>query len=91
MLGPFPSLVYESTSVAVRPGDLLCIYTDGVTEAESPSGEQFGEDRLADVLRGVARAHPRDAIATVQQSVRDWRGDREPGDDLTLLALRVGA
>jgi len=89
MLGPFAALRYEPTTVDVRRGDLVCIYTDGVTEAESPDGEQFGEERLAAVLQGLTGAHPREAIAAVQQRVREWRGEREPGDDLTLVALRV--
>jgi sigma-B regulation protein RsbU (phosphoserine phosphatase) len=89
MLGPFAGLVYESNTVSVRSGDLVCLYTDGVTEAESPTGEQFGEERLAAVLRQVSAASARQAISSIQQSVREWRGDREPGDDLTVMALRV--
>ena len=89
MLGPFADLVYEPATVDVRPGDLVCLYTDGVTEAESPTGEQYGEERLAAVMRDVAAAPAKEAIAAVQLSVRQWRGDREPGDDLTVMALRI--
>jgi sigma-B regulation protein RsbU (phosphoserine phosphatase) len=89
MLGPFPDLEYRPATIAVQPGDLLCIYTDGVTESESPRGEQFGEERLASALCEVAHESPREAMARIQQRVRAWRGDREPGDDLTLVLLRI--
>jgi sigma-B regulation protein RsbU (phosphoserine phosphatase) len=68
---------------------LLCLYTDGVTEAESPHGEQFGEERLATALRDVAAKTPRQITAAIEQEVRTWCGDREPGDDLTLVVLRI--
>jgi sigma-B regulation protein RsbU (phosphoserine phosphatase) len=91
MLGPFPDLVYEPAVVPVRPGDLLCIYTDGVTEAESPTGEQFGEERLARVLLETRGAAPRTVLDAVQEAVRVWRDGGEPGDDVTLVLLRVTA
>jgi serine phosphatase RsbU (regulator of sigma subunit) len=91
MLGPFPDLEYASAQSAVRPGDLVCLYTDGVTEAESPAGEQFGEERLGDVLRGAASRPPAQVIAAVQEAVGAWREGGEPGDDLTLVVLRITA
>lgn len=91
MLGPFPGLLYESTTVPVQPGDLLCLYTDGVTEALGQGGEQFGEERLAQALRDAVTLPPRDVATTVQQRVRDWCGDTEPSDDLTLVVLRITA
>ncbi len=54
MLGPLADQRYDTCWVDVEPGDLVCLYTDGVTEAESPSGEQFGEERLAETLRAHA-------------------------------------
>jgi serine phosphatase RsbU (regulator of sigma subunit) len=91
MLGPFPDLVYEPAAVSVQPGDVVCIYTDGVTEAEGPNGEQFGEERLAAVLREAHAARPREVLAAIQDRLRAWRGEREPGDDVTLVVLRVTA
>jgi len=89
MLGPFPDLIYEATTVSVKPGDLLCMYTDGVTEAESPTGEHFGEERLSRVLRDSSSQPPRQILAAIERQVRDWCGDREPGDDLTLVVQRI--
>ena len=91
MLGPFPDLQYTNTVIAVQPGDVLCMYTDGVTEAESPAGEQFGEERLARTLRQAADAHPRDVAAALQEAVQGWRAGGEPLDDVTIVVLRITA
>jgi len=91
MLGPFPDLQYTNIVVAVQPGDVLCMYTDGVTEAESPTGEQFGEERLARTLRQAAGAHPRDVAAALQEAVQGWRAGGEPLDDVTIVVLRITA
>jgi sigma-B regulation protein RsbU (phosphoserine phosphatase) len=91
MLGPFPDQRYESTRVDVRPGDVLCMYTDGVTEAEAPGGEQFGEERLARVLRGAAARPARAILVAVRDAVRAWCASGEPGDDVTLVVLKIVA
>lgn len=91
MLGPFPDLVYQSAVVDVQPGDVVCLYTDGLTEAESPTGEQFGDERLARAMRALSGQSPKDVIAALQTEVRTWRAGGEPGDDLTLVVLRITA
>ena len=91
MLGPFPDLVYQSAVVDVHPGDVVCLYTDGLTEAESPTGEQFGEEQLARTMRGLSGQAPKDVVAALLDAVRTWRAGGEPGDDLTLVVLRITA
>ena len=48
VLGIFPENVYKQAVVTTEPGDRLVFYTDGITEARSEEGEEYGEDRLAD-------------------------------------------
>ena len=55
MLGLFPDVEYEDGDVDLRPGDLLVAFTDGVTEARNADGEEFGEERLKDLLRARCR------------------------------------
>ncbi|HEY6573278.1 MAG TPA: PP2C family protein-serine/threonine phosphatase, partial [Candidatus Eisenbacteria bacterium] len=52
MIGPFKDATFEEGSSSLEPGDILVIYSDGVTDAESPAGEQFGEERLLAALGG---------------------------------------
>lgn len=88
LLGPFGESRFESTRLEVESGDLLCLYTDGVTEAVGPEGEQFGEQRLAETLRQSRHLEPRMLQEHVVRQVRQWQGEAEAGDDLTLVVLR---
>ena len=89
LLGPFASPRFESTRLATRADDVLCLYTDGVTEAEGPQGEHYGEERLAAALRAGSHLEPRALQDAIVRDVRAWQGDAEPTDDLTLVVLRL--
>ena len=53
VLGVFPENAYEQAELALGPGDRLLFYTDGITEARNPEGEEYGEERLAAVGASV--------------------------------------
>ena len=88
-IGLFEGSTYETGTLTLAPGDLLALFTDGVTEAPAPDGEEFGAQRLADLLR----AHldrPLDAvIQAVFDALLDWSGPIAPHDDVTLVLARV--
>ena len=88
-IGLFEGATYETGALTLVPGDLLALFTDGVTEAPAPGGEEFGADRLADLLR----AHPDrpldEVIEAVLDALRDWSGPVTPHDDVTLVLARV--
>lgn len=68
--------------------DTLFMYTDGLTEAFAPQGEQFGEERLAAVLKS-ARVQPVDALlSAVEERLNDFIGDEPLADDLTMMAIQ---
>jgi sigma-B regulation protein RsbU (phosphoserine phosphatase) len=91
VIGLFPETEFESAELDLRPGDLLVAFTDGVTEALNADGEEFGEDRLKDVLRAAAGA-PADAISkTVADTMRDWIGTAEQHDDLTFIVVSMNS
>jgi serine phosphatase RsbU (regulator of sigma subunit) len=79
---------YEEETVELEPGDVLLVYTDGVTEAADAAGEQFGAERLEAVLRGAGiPADPDAVVATVRKAVDDFTGGADPADDTTILCL----
>ena len=89
LMGLFARLGLEEQRLAIGPGDLLALYTDGVTDAVSPAGERYGDERLLARLREGSRTA--DADAVVQSVVADvlaFQGDALPADDLALLVLR---
>ena len=88
ILGVFPLARYVSSRVAFRPGDLLVLYTDGVTEAMNPEGDLFGEERLLQVLEESFGLGAGEVLARVQQAVDDFAAGAPQRDDLTLLVVR---
>jgi serine phosphatase RsbU (regulator of sigma subunit) len=87
-LGVLEDFDYEEQTTALAPGDLLLLYSDGVTDAESPGAEPFGEERLLAVARGARGAPAGEVVARVVDAVRGHVRDAAPFDDITLLALR---
>lgn len=78
--------VFETHALA--PGDELVIYTDGVIEARNAAGDEFGTDRLLDVVRAQRGRTVDEAVAAVQDTVRAFCGG-PPEDDVTILLARV--
>ena len=70
-----------------EPGDRLLVYSDGLSEAENPSGQPFTEERLLDLLRANLQLPTDDLLAVVTQAVQEWRGSDTMEDDMTLLLL----
>ena len=88
-LGVLPDARYEERPIALRPGDALVMYTDGVSEAESPSREQFGAQRIERCIARLADASAKEILAGIVEEVRAWSGERGPNDDLTLLVVKA--
>ena len=85
----YPGQPYREEAVPARPGDLLFFYTDGLVEAEDESGEMFGFDRLKALLGKKQQQGIDTVLQEVENAVRQFRGNHEPMDDATLMALRL--
>jgi len=88
-LGVLPDARYEERPVALQPGDVLLLYTDGVSEAESPTGEQFGTRRLEQCLKRVAGGTAHEILKGVVDEVTAYAGEHGVSDDLTLVVVKV--
>jgi len=89
VVGLLDGLEYEEATVQLEPGDLLVMYTDGLTEPEK-NGEDFGEQRLMEFVR-ARRDEPLTVLATnTLQVVKAWIGDQEQPDDMTVVLARQG-
>lgn len=89
-LGIVPTLEIDpSPRVILDPGDLLLLYTDGITEAAHEDGTTLGEDRLADTVLAAWRSHlpPRRVLDLVAAAVDGFTAGRAQADDLTGVAL----
>jgi sigma-B regulation protein RsbU (phosphoserine phosphatase) len=87
-LGVMPDWTYETGETILNPGDLLVLYSDGITEAESRHGEAYGVSRLMELTASIKNRPLQEIQASILQSARAWSG-READDDMTLVAVRV--
>lgn len=89
VVGMFPNIRYEEQRVSLSPGDLLVIHTDGLIEGSGPDGEEYGEERLRDVVRTNRGQAARAMMNAILADVRRFRDHRELSDDLTLVVLKL--
>ena len=87
VVGAIPGFTFESARARLASGDVLVLFSDGVTEATGPEGELFGADRLKDVLAGAEGRSALAQIDAVQAAVRAFARGGAPADDLTLLVV----
>jgi phosphoserine phosphatase RsbU/P len=83
-----PGLPYGETSEALRRGDALVLYSDGVTDAQDAAGEEFGERRLHELLAGAAGAPAEALIDRVFGGVEAFVAATPQFDDMTMLVVR---
>jgi phosphoserine phosphatase RsbU/P len=81
--------VYDQISVPFEPGDLFLFYSDGITEARSPTGELFGTQRLEECIASNGHLEPASLVQAVRQAVAAFTGSGRLTDDLTIVAIRV--
>jgi phosphoserine phosphatase RsbU/P len=87
-LGALEQASLAEDTLTLRQGDTLVMFTDGVTEARDPKGEEFGEDRLADCLTTYATASLATLMDQVFSKVKAFCQNAEPTDDITVTATR---
>jgi sigma-B regulation protein RsbU (phosphoserine phosphatase) len=88
VLGLLPAATYDSAAVNLRTGDLVVVCSDGVTEARSASGEEFGSDRLAAAVGGLHGGGPEIVLETVLSAVRTFAAGAPQYDDITAMVVR---
>ncbi len=81
--------VYEQVSAPFEPGDSFFFYSDGVTEAQNPEGEYYGEERLAEFIRANGALKPKELIENLRKAVIAFSAKESFADDLTCVSVRV--
>lgn len=89
IIGAFPSMEYESSSVTMEPDDLLFLFTDGLSEAMNEQDEEFGEERLAKLLTTYRNKDPHSLVEQILRDVRAHDPTDPPRDDTTIVALKM--
>ena len=91
VLGILPSAPYDEYRAQFGEGDLLALYSDGVTEAFNPAREEYGEARFIEVLQAHRDKSAAEIIEAVTASLADWAAGSPPADDITLVVAKRSA
>ena len=81
---------YTEAEIQLERGDLIFFYTDGCPETENAQEEMFGTERLESLLVVSSAGGPNDVLLRIEAALKGFRGAREPYDDATMMAVRVG-
>lgn len=88
ILGVNKNVVFEERTAMLSQGDLILLYTDGLTEAENPEGEFFGQQRVSEILVRHAHKSPQAIIEALLEQLKQFRRSASFNDDITLMVFK---
>ena len=89
VVGIFPGAVYEQETLRLADGDMIVAYTDGLTECTDINGEEFGEERLIQMVRDNREMPVEDMKKVILENILAWKSTEEQDDDITLIIARL--
>jgi serine phosphatase RsbU (regulator of sigma subunit) len=89
ILGILPDPQYSNTVVALNPGDILTLFTDGVTEQENEAGDEFSTSRLKEVVMSRETEPAAALVASITEAVSAFAGTKPQVDDLTVVVVKI--
>ncbi|HYG62002.1 MAG TPA: SpoIIE family protein phosphatase [Thermoanaerobaculia bacterium] len=87
-LGLLPMARFQSRFISLDPGDVVCLYSDGITECSAPDGEEFGTERLAGLMREYRERPLQEMLEAIRDATDCFAAGLPQGDDQTLVLLR---
>jgi sigma-B regulation protein RsbU (phosphoserine phosphatase) len=88
-LGMLPGSRFTAVTRTLEQGHSLFVFTDGLVEARSPTGDVYGGERLREVLRGRRNDPASELVRAVLDSLKSFGRHADPHDDVTMLAARM--
>ena len=88
VLGLFDHATFDQETVTLKPGDYIVAFSDGVTEALNPAGEEFTDERLVEFVKGQRASPPQDVLDRLLAEVRTFCADATQSDDVTAVMVR---
>ena len=89
VVGGMKGMKYKEYEIQLEKGASLFVYTDGAVEAENTDNEQFGTDRLVEILNRNKDLGPRELLPQVKAAIDEFVGEADQFDDLTMLNLKL--
>jgi sigma-B regulation protein RsbU (phosphoserine phosphatase) len=84
------TIPYEEETVPLRDGDVLLLFTDGVSEAMSKESVEYGEERLLATVQECKGCEPDVIIARIHDDILQHAADTSQSDDITMMVLKIG-
>lgn len=88
VLGPMEDVTFSSVTVMLKPGDIIFLYTDGITEAMNPQAEIFSDERLRTTLSSLKGNNITEIVCGVRDEVKNYAREAPQSDDITIVALQ---
>ena len=88
-LGILPDFDFEAVKTEYSAGDILLLFTDGLSEAMSPTREQFGYDRIQDIVTRLSESSADDILAELYRSIEEHAAGKPQHDDTTVIVLKA--
>jgi sigma-B regulation protein RsbU (phosphoserine phosphatase) len=88
VLGLFADNHYEEGRLHLQPGDLILLFSDGLPEASDPAGNEFGDQRIEDLIKRHSTSDPPALLDHILQEVAQFSAGAPARDDLTIFVLR---
>ena len=88
IVGAFEGMDYGEDTLQLEQGDTLVMFTDGVTEAMDTAYKEFGAERLDSILRQQSGANSQQIIEAIKAGIKEFVGDAEQSDDITMLVIK---
>jgi sigma-B regulation protein RsbU (phosphoserine phosphatase) len=93
ILGFQPDVQYDQQTVVIRPGEVIVLYTDGITEAADPSSEMvaddlFGVERLVDIIQANLNNSAREIQSSILEAISEHTKNAPQYDDITLVIIK---
>jgi len=88
IVGVIDNIEYQKDTLQLEQGDTLFMFTDGVTEATDAAYNEFGVERLGDILSQHSHSNCQQIVEAVKKGVKDFVGETEQSDDITMLVVK---
>jgi sigma-B regulation protein RsbU (phosphoserine phosphatase) len=91
VIGLLDDAQYEQGYVQLSPGDVLVAFTDGISEAMNLEGEEWGEERMVEAIRGRGNSSAQELMEAIFAAATNYAGAAPQHDDMTSVVMRVFA
>jgi len=88
VVGLFSDVPFEQGEIEIEPGALLIAYSDGLIEPENVYGEEFGTERMIQLVKEHQNESPQAIAAALMSAAEEWSGTPEQADDMTVVVAR---